>query len=539
MGDLKDIYGIGKGEAQVVDLRPIQSMVQFNREDAARRSAAKQAKRATKAAALNSMTDKLKVEGWDRHNSFLQEKLDGVNEYVMNEIVGGGETVFADNPKKQAELKSRINDFVSANQWSKNLTIQGDIQLARAGKIEDMDMDSLAEFNKWLDLSPEQQRTMPMPLIKDNFRSVNKILKDDYSKVLEGMADRTVRQGKPDPSTGRISKFDITTTKEVDFSEWKQDIIKDPRNLVNIAAGREADSILDGAGVVGKTMIDENGQEVRNPKYLEEYNRLKEEIIDEQARLYLAPEKDIQTASFAPEHTLEDKDFRVTEVSEGERGFVTEQVPSGIQKFSQVDKVGEIEGKKYYRLGNPIFIDKVTGDKFTSTKEASESNISEGDLRTIQAGTWVDVDFNEPKNVKDINEITAKKTEEVNREFTVQGSPIKNTRPTKIIKRDGTEEALAEGETIKGRMISYHEKKDGKEVVTIETKDGKKVMMEATPEIKKIYSKSFEQIGEKAEVPSKQKTISKSQIKEKAKSSGYGEKEYRKLLEEKGIKITD
>lgn len=518
MSDLKSIYGIGKGSAQIVDLRPVEDFSEANRLAAEKKAAEKIAKRATKAAALDSMVNKLENEGWDRHNTFLQEKLNGIQQYVMDEIGEGGETVFADDPKKQAELKSRVNDFVSWNQWSSNLSSEANKQLARAQKNrKEIDLESLGQFNNWLNQSPEYQRANPMPRIKDRNRSLNEIMKDDYSRALGNMETQVVYEGSPDPETGEIKKSDITSTNQEEFDNFVRNISSDPNNPANIEAGEMAARFLDGEGIVGRTIINEEGEEVSNPEYLKQYNDLKEKYVRDAASAYLNPEKRKFTKRFRPTEDPS-KQLDITEITENERGYTTERVPEKIRKNAQVSKVGTIGNKKYYQLANPVFIDKVSGKKYKSKQAVIDAGVPDDDIDELPIGTWIDNDYNVPKNVKDIQETTEKKTYPVLREVTVQNSPTKKVRASVVYRPDGSRETVGEGTVLEGKLVGYHKKNvvetqdrlihEGEEgyspdvkghkqieMATIKTKDGI-VEVEATDQVKNTYKKEFKKISE-------------------------------------------
>ena len=95
---LQDLYGISKGEAQIVDLSGVNDAIANEQAFNRKQNAQEQAAKATKAAALNSLDSKLKNESWTNHNAYVQENLDGLREWAKGKYADNGETVFADNP---------------------------------------------------------------------------------------------------------------------------------------------------------------------------------------------------------------------------------------------------------------------------------------------------------------------------------------------------------------------------------------------------------------------------------------------------------
>lgn len=514
MADLTQLYGIGKGSAQVVDLRPVLTASEQARMDAERKAAEKMARKATKAAALNSMVGKLKNEGWTNHNTYLQQKLDGLNDFVLKEIGENGETVFAENQEKQSELKSQINDFVSWNQWSKNLTSEAEKQLERAQKSrKDIDVQSLGEFNKWLNESPEYQRTHPMPRIKDRNRSRNEIVKEEYSSALGKMAKRVVSTGKPD-ETGRISKSDITITDPEEFNSFIESISKDPNNQLNITAGEDAIRIIDGEGIIGRTIINEKGEEVNNPEFFKKYNTLKDQLIREAAEIYLPKEEKMFTATYKS-GSGDDKEPTITEITDDEKGYVSDK---NIEAFSKNTK---FSASAQDEAGNTFFKTKVPMYSFQG-KIYSKDELPEGyspdqsDVKELKAGLWIDKDGNLGSE-KDLKPTRDRTKYPVIREVTVQNSPVKKLRVNEVILPNGKKEVIAEGDVVEGKLIGYHKKNvndvDDKiihegekgyderkvktiEVATIQKKDGSTVETVVTDQVKNTFPKEFEKISE-------------------------------------------
>lgn len=514
---LQDLYGIGKGEAQVFSQKPMLDLLAEERAVNRDRYAKQQAKKASKAAALNALDDKLKVEGHHSHQKFIQDNLDELHNYATEMYGKHGETVFADNSEAKAEWKSKINDFKKYNSASKNIKTALQAQIDRSMSTDfEMDDASVKSFNDYMNLPLDEQIRTGLPTINERDLTVEELFEEG---PISDLMKNTVKEFGYDtkPTDGgeykRIAGVSIDKDK---YNAAKTLALKNPKSPTNRAIYKEQQEIMDGHALIPRTIRDEQGNEVENPEYLDVLNQRVEQRIDNLMETHVPREKYTTTRKTVP-GAAKKVTPTITEVTESERGYTRSGAPKAFKGnvFFSKGATDTESGKKYFKTKNPIYV--YNGQGYTRENlpvEAGEANV---DVKPIQIGSWVDESFNVKPDESNLREAEEAETFPVKREVTIQDSPKKDIRVTELINPDGTVEKIAEGRIIeKGQLVAYHKKEvtdvDGKivhkgekgfdegkkrtiQVATIKTKDAI-YETEVTPEIREQFKESFTQIGE-------------------------------------------
>jgi len=511
---LEDQYGIGKGEAQVFDLQPLVKTLGDRAEADRKRHAKKVAERATKAATLNALDDKLKVEGHHTHSQFLQENLDELRNWATEKYATGGEDVFVKDPKAKAEWEGKINNFVGLNQASKNIKTSLQAQIDRSMSNEyEMERADVEAFNEYMSLPLDEQMKRPLPTLGDRELTAA----DIFTK--EKLNTRTTSKvvgyaGKPDPKTGRI----MTTSGKVSSDQLLDDqtnlALNDPESPYARAAYKEAAEAVLGEGFTPQFIKDENGEKVDNPEFLQE---VKEKTYAQTRELFKASQGELglkTTSSYAPERASEDKQLKITEISEDERGYVGEKGHTGFKKNKKYsNSATDSSGKTYFKLKVPLF----TFEGKTYTKEDLPDTAY--DVDEIKVGSWIEPETNEVKDEKELTISKETTKHPVTRENTIQNSVVGKVRLNEKYLPDGTVKSVPEGEVVTGQLVGYHEKnvniskgklvhedekgynpkaKTNIKVATIETKDGDVVETKVTDQIRDTYKEEFKDLDSKA-----------------------------------------
>ena len=445
MAEISDFFGIGKGAAQIVDQRPMQNFLAEDRAYNRKVNADKVAKKASKAAAIDSLDDKLKNESWSRHFDYNQKKLDDIHNYAIDSYSKYGENVFVDDNDKKAEWEGMINDFVKSNQQSKLLTTEANKNLARAQKINELEPESAGEFNRWLDLSPEQQLSTPMPLLKDREYSLGEVVDKNLKTELSALGKPKKSFSTKADKEGKFSQITITGGTDQEIKDLASKVVKNKNSVVGQKAIRDAAEEIN-RELVPETII-ENGKEVDNPEFLDAISSHAEQLVFEEIRGKVPQQSKEQRARFVPGAGKEKVELNVSEVTTGEKGWQTEGLPTKTIEKTNVDVSNvatDPTGKKYYKLQQPIVV--IDGK---ATKDMSRAE--EGTVYDI--GVWIDNDFNEKGDTKNLTAVKEFKDRPVKQQFNIE-SPEKATIKSKYyIDDDGTKVKITDATVLEGATI--------------------------------------------------------------------------------------
>jgi hypothetical protein len=272
---LKDLYGIGKGTAQVFDMSDLSKFLAETRKENRDKAEKDLAKRATKAATLNALDDKLQIEGHSKHGVFLQERLDDVRNFATEMYGKYGEEVFVDNPDARAEWENKINDFKKYNQYSKNIKADLKAQIDRSKTTgNEMNAEDVKAFNEYLDLPLDEQMKRGLPYINEReLSAVEEFDESSFSGLIDGVAKEYGYDTAPDESGDykRISGVMIDKGK---YEDLVNTILTNKNSPYYIAASREAIQEVRGANLIQEEIRDpQTGDMIPNPQFMDVVNQ--------------------------------------------------------------------------------------------------------------------------------------------------------------------------------------------------------------------------------------------------------------------------
>jgi hypothetical protein len=406
---LQDLYGIGKGEAQLIDLGGVKDAIAQEQDFNRKQNAKAMADKATKAAALNALDDKLKNEAWTNHNDYVQKNLDEVRNWANQQYAKNGEMVFAENPALAREWQNKINDFKSLNEWSAGLKTFANKQLERSkGNELTIDPNSLSEFNEWLSMSPEQQRVTPMPIIKDRMESSAEVAK----KTINGAGLAKVVGGSSQPDEkGRYITSSGTKLDEDKVKTTIDDVYQNTEHPLNISSRNEVLSEM--PNTIAQYVSDENGEQVINPRWQEEYSKRLEERISENVRAQ-APKVGVSSrASYVPGSGSKKEVNDLFDRIEGDNaGMKITGSHKDISESGFAEKgYRDASGNTYIKTSKEMYVD---ANGVLAYKDKEE--IPKG-ARLISAGSYInrkgeEIDAKDIPNLKEVTQTTTYKTGE-------------------------------------------------------------------------------------------------------------------------------
>ncbi len=306
----KDLYGIGKGGAQIVDLRPINHMVQQRQAETIRRNEAKAKQRATAAAAINSQRDKLKSTAWSVDQPYIQGLIRETKNWMSDTYANYGEMSLVDNPELKREWEKRVAFINQQNETSHaNLEMGNSMLEKRAKNLDDIDYNSAIEWDKYVSLPPEIRLSTPMPIIKDRELSLLEVMEEEgVQSAIEGTYIETGGTGIKDPETGRYTHY---TGNKTDMDAYNSHIDKYSTNKegrIFKYANRDAMKMIDTE--LYPTHIEENGEKIPNPEYQKELNRVRKQVVDDAASTWKkADQKKSKSSYGAVKEEKEDKSY--------------------------------------------------------------------------------------------------------------------------------------------------------------------------------------------------------------------------------------
>ena len=294
----KDLYGIGKGSAQVVDLRPINAMVQNRQEETIRRNEAKAKKRSANAVAINSQRDKLKSNAWSEDQEYVQGLILDTKNWMSDTYAKHGEMSLVDNPQLKKEWDDRVSFITQQNDISHaNLEMGNKMLDKRAKNLDDIDYNSAIGWDKWLSLPPAERLKTPMPIIKDREMSLLEVMKEEgVQSAIEGTYIETGGTGIKDPKTGRYTHYSGNKTDMDDYNSYIDKYSKNTEGRIFQYANRDAMKMIDTE--LYPTHIEENGEKVPNPEYQEELNKVRRQLIDDTASTWTKSKKNTSKSSY-------------------------------------------------------------------------------------------------------------------------------------------------------------------------------------------------------------------------------------------------
>lgn len=391
---LKDLYGIGKGEAQVFNMRGISDLMSEMRQENRDRAARDTAERATKAATLNALDDKLNVQGHHNHNVFLQERLDDIRNFATDMYAKHGEEVFAENKEARAEWENKINDFKKYNQYSKNIkgALQDQINRSVSNDYK-MDEASVQAFNEYMDLPLDEQMKRGLPVIGERELSVEEYFnKGGYNRLM----DKTAREFGYDTAPSETGDYKRVSGVSIDKGRYeglRDLILENPNSPYHRAVSKEAVEVITGNGLIPPQVRDpQTGEMVDNPRFINAINQYVAGRTEELMDAYAPKEKVITSKKYDErKDETQEEETVITPMGEDEGGFRIKE------KLEVVDKGGKSRevatdlfkgesGKVYFRSAKDMYKNK--DGKLTFVKEDAVGPV-------IPEGTIIDRQGNE------------------------------------------------------------------------------------------------------------------------------------------------
>jgi hypothetical protein len=552
MEDLTHLYGRNKAGANVVDLSGVNQHTRDNIAFNRKRNAEKAAKRAVMGAALNDQLENLNNTAWSEDQQYVSDLKQETSDWLQKTYPEHGEMAVLDDPALKKEFADKIAFIKRENDASHANIIMGNKMLTAAMESpDDKDPKTLGEFNAWRALPPAQRLRTQMPIITDRQMEFDEVFEKDFATEVNNLSVPTGHTGGINEETGKVTTYKGKRTPEQARLDLIESVSSNPKSRANKAAVREAVQEIN-EDLIPQTIQNEQGETIDNPEYVQTVNNLVKAKVTEQVDRLKPAEYTTSTSTFKSDKT--DDTPVVTEVAEDERGHTREKAPSVLKEGDYIGEIkkNETTGDMAFQLKSPVY--KTIDGKIVKTSEEAPGG------EEIGIGNWMNQQGDVIDDVSEYVIDRKKVTSKVSREVGIQKSPKKNiTKSTYIA--DGKVVEVKEVDFFDGaQIIKYHKgevdkSKNGKflregdegfkkkkaedvETVVVKTKKGETYEVEVDDKIKQDFGTVFEKIGE-AETKPKNKSISRADIKARANASGYSEAEYTKLLNDKGIEITD
>lgn len=487
----KDLYGIGKGSAQVVDMRPIHAMQQDKREATRKRNEAREKKRVGMATAINDSMNKLKNTAWNQDQKYIGGLMQETRKWLSDTYATHGEMAIVDDPAKKREFDERIAFIKQQNDASHANITMGNKMLERSSKnVNDIDEVSGDAFNSWLDLPPEERLATPMPIIKDREMTLDEVVERDVKSEIAGLQTPIGYTGTRDKETGRTVTVKGKGTDEAEYNDMIDQYNTSTNSSTFKYADRQARKLVNEDRYPPTITVD--GEETENPEYQKQLNSQRRELIKEsfdKQRL-----KDYQTSSASYGKATEDEDVDIIE----DEAAVTTTEDVGSTKNYISNTYKDESGKKFFKLKSEMY--EVGGKLYP--KDKLPKSVDLDDPKTfyrVEIGSIIDEDQNIRPNEKGLTELKKKTTTPVIRKGSVSKPGKAKTFRVNKEYRDG-QVSSTEDKSITGQMVGYEKVKlkSGKTEYIFQVKDKKGNIEDvpATDAVKETFSKEWKKIQE-------------------------------------------
>jgi len=394
----KDLYGIGKGEAQVFDPNPLINLAQQERDYNRKRNAQKQAKRAVASAAIDTEFGKLKNTSWSEDQNYVKSLIDDTQQWMMDTYSKNGETSISESPELNREFKERLNFIKGQNDASHAQIKMGDDMLKRSkGNLDELDYETLNEWKSWRELPSEQRLVTPMPIIKDRSLELHEVVERDFRSEIDNLLVDVGYSGQTNDE-GRYNNFKGKTINAEKLDGMISTLNSNPNSQVFKKADAEVKQEIN-SDLVPPTIINSQGVEVENPDYRSAIAKRRELKIRETIESKIAPEYMTSSARYAPGSDSNKVNIDVTEIEESEDKNITqEDIPESLKSgdyLSAIAKDGS--GKKWFQIKTSMY--EIEG-KLYGKDEIPEGKTVDDGIYT-NTGTWVIWNKTQEKTEKD------------------------------------------------------------------------------------------------------------------------------------------
>ena len=499
----------------VLDTMPLVSLAQQEQQYNRKINAEKAAKRATGAAKLNESFDKLNTKVWERDNAYMQDLVNDTEDWMAQTYSEHGETAIYDNPKLKQEFQSRLNHIRDFAQMSRNQQQMANKQLEeRAGNPDELSYESAANFDRWLDLPPEQRVLQPVPMVTQRLTTLSEAVTKYGKPHLEGLLQPFEYAGAVKEETGEYATYEGKRLDEKRLNNLVQSYNTNPNSVIFRTADREAREDFD-YEKTSPIMLDAEGNQVPNPAFETELARVRSERIKDEILRQADKEYTKSGRRFVPGAAqMREDQVEVVETTPGEAQYTTEETPAAFRKNVRFSGTATDDtGKVYYKLKTPSY--SYQGEVYAS-KDDLPQGVTVDDATEIPIGSYVDGDGNVKPDDTDLTETKDVKTYKAEREVNVKKPGATRTlNVDSYYKPDGTKVSTAEGTAVEGQMIGHVEvkavEKGGKlyfegskeykkgkpkrmEITKIKTKKGEIVQVPTTDNVRATYSAEYDKI---------------------------------------------
>ena len=386
---IKDLYGMGKGGAQVVDLRSVDAMVQNQAEANRKRNEAKAQKRATMISAIDSQLGKLKNTAWygvsGKDRDYIDKLKSDAKIWMTKTYDTHGEAAFLDNPELKREFDEKAA-FIEAENGRSHASIkQADLMLTKSQKnAEDIDTETGAAFDKWMDLPSEVRMRTPMPIIKDRDLTLRELfIEEGMDEEILSSYVKTKRTGAKNQKTGEYNKYEGMRTDEDKYNTTINGLNTNTGGKIFGKANRLAMAEIESDAL--PPFIDVDGEQVPNPEYQDKLNVTRKRIIEDVAKRLRGTTYENRTRGFGSVEGGDDDEDKDSEVVLGDKEIITESHWSypGVASGGYFD----ISGKPFFKTNENLHM--VDGKAYLE-KNIPKGKKSEG---LIPIGTVIDKNF--------------------------------------------------------------------------------------------------------------------------------------------------
>lgn len=487
-----------------LDTSGLAGIVQGQQEYNRKINAEKSARSATGASKINESFDKLNKKVWERDNQHMSNMVRETEDWMADVYSKKGETAIYDDPQLKAEFNKKISNIKNFAEMSRSQQAMGNKQLEeRAENPDELDYESASNFDEWADLPPSKRVLVPVPMISKRHTTLSESVNKYGKQHLSGLLTEFDYDSQADEETGEYKSYEGKRLDKKRLEELVNGYNTNPNSVIFRTADRETKEDFD-YEQTAPTMLDADGNEVPNPEFQKKLSearakRIEEEILKQAGREYTKSSK-----KFVPGSTKKEAEVEITEVSEDDSGYTTEEIPAFFKSNKYIASTGKDKtGKQYFKLKTPMYV--YEGEMYE--KENLPEGITTSDASEVPIGSWVDRDKNVLPDDSEITETKKTKTTSATREYNVTTpGKAKIVNITKHYNEDGSVVEVKEGTALKGQFIG-NVNVDGEDRAKIRNSKGEVVIIPATDDVKKVFKVEYDKI-ESAEKEKRGKELS-------------------------------
>ena len=488
---LEDLYGIGKGQAQIIDNRPMLDLLAEQRVVDRENNAKRIAKQAANKAAIENSAN-LKVDGFYKDIQYLLDEKNSIQTGMAKDFLKGGDDVYTNNPEKKAALDQRINHLAYLSQKSKSYSDLANDQMKfiASKNPEDLEPKSLSELNNWYALDPATRMVTEMPIVTTAMPSLEKITERDWKNEASNITKPFGYSGKK-TAEGSVTDYEGEKIDKKKYDATIKSILTPGTAFYRKAKDEVTDEIDQ-----NKIPLEINGE--INPAYLDKFNEIMNEKATDNLDRLLKPEYTKSNRHDNVDGTGNKQEAPSLIVQDESKQTISSERPLMLNSYDIKSKDGKIiqkgkpiaissntyvdnDGNKYYKTNQNVY--RTPNGRLSVNAEFISSNGVVIKNEPILAGTVIDVHGKEaPEGLKEITPIF-KIDHYTNSGKTIAATGFGKHNLTGVkyrLANDGSLEQLSENEGFKGAEVS-EVKLDYKYKI-----DGNKYVFEGDPKFDKL-----------------------------------------------------